>query len=520
MNTTLASLIKLDSFMKILIDNNVPKDDNDNFLINVGYIRVSTDRQAEQGFGLDVQTKDIMAYCTRNEYPNLLLFIDDGYTGTNMDRPALQGIIRMIEAFNGGYTNLRVASMIIPRVDRLGRTLLGSLQFIQDYIVAKSDSKNSTVNCNKEDINFVSVAENFVRVDKTNPQAKLMLMFMATLAEYDRDMIVEKMQKGKTERMAAGYWMGGGNVPYGYRYDRDQGILVVKPDEALKIKEIFRLYIEEQMSPQKIADRLGFKSDVIVSAIIRRKSLTGCIIYNGVEYQGKHEAIISLDRWLEAQNIMSQRSVVHGEANYLFAGLIYCGECGAKMRYQKWNKNGECKIYCYSLQKSRPQLIKDQNCPSVRYWQSEIEDAIINELFRLSYLENNTNVKTDVFVDPTETIRSQLVAQKRKLSRLFDFEDDDDDEVLRDKILECKRTIRELETQLRNEDEHQQLTSKINKARTLIGSLKTAWETMTAAEKQAVCRELIEKIVVYKDGNIKIYLKLQHYVLKHSSDNV
>ena len=151
---------------------------------------------------------------------------------------------------------------------------------------------------------------------------------------------------------------------------------------------------------------------------------------------------------------------------------------------------------------------------------SEIEDAIINELFRLSYLENNTNVKTDVFVDPTETIRSQLVAQKRKLSRLFDFEDDDDDEVLRDKILECKRTIRELETQLRNEDEHQQLTSKINKARTLISSLKTAWETMTAAEKQAVCRELIEKIVVYKDGNIKIYLKLQHYVLKHSSDNV
>ena len=509
----LSNLIDLDSYMQILIDENVQQDENSNFLINIGYIRVSTDRQAEQGFGLDIQTRDIMNYCVRNDYTNLLLFVDDGYTGTNMERPALQGIIQMIEDFNDGKSNLRVASMIIPRVDRLGRTLLGSLQFIQDYIVAKSDSKNSSINRNKEDINFVSVAENFVRVDKTNPQAKLMLMFMATLAEYDRDMIVEKMQKGKTERIAAGYWMGGGNIPYGYSYDREKGILVVIPEEAEKIKEIFRLYIEEKMSPQKIADRLGFKSDVIVSAIIKRKSLTGCIVYKGIEYQGQHEAIISLERWKEAQDIMEQRSTIRGDNNYLLSGLLYCGECGAKMRYQKWNKNGECKIFCYSLQKSRPKLVKDENCPSIRHWQSELEDAVIKELFSMTYLANKDNQKTAAFIDPAETLKSQLAAQKRKLSKLFDFDDGEDDDVLTEKILECKRKIRELESQLRNDSEQKELVKKIDKTRQLLATIQDSWDEISQNEKQNILQDLVDKIVVYKDGRINVHLKLQTYLV-------
>ena len=508
----LSNLITLEKHMQILIDENVSQDDNGNFMVNVGYIRVSTDRQAEQGFGLDIQTRDIMNYCVRNNFTNLLLFVDDGYTGTNMDRPALQNIVQMIEDFNDGKTNLRVASMVIPRVDRLGRTLLGSLQFIQDYIVAKTDSKNSTINRNKEDINFVSVAENFVRVDKSNPQAKLMLMLMATLAEYDRDMIVEKMQRGKTERVAAGYWMGGGNIPYGYEYDREKGILVVKPDEAEKIKEIFRLYIEEQIPPQKIADRLGFKSDVIVSKIIQRKSLTGCIVYKGIEYHGQHEAIISLERWQEAQEIMQQRSVVRGDPNYLLAGLMYCGECGAKMRYQKWNKNGDCKIYCYSSIKSRPDLSKAEKCENLRFWQQDIEEAVINEIFQMTYLADENNVKTESFIDPIETLKSQLSAQKRKLSKLFDFDDDDDD-VLTEKILECRRKIRELESQLKSEEEQKNLVRKIDSAKKLLKSIKTSWDKMSQAEKRSAFQELIEKVVIYKDETIHVHLRLKNYIV-------
>ena len=167
----LQNILEMMPFMKIVIDDRVDVDENGNFLINIGYLRVSTDRQAELGYGLDIQENEIVRYCKNNGLTNLVLFIDDGYTGTKMkDRPALAAIMEAIQDFNAGHSNIRVDSLIVARIDRLGRTLLGTLQFIQDYIVAKKDSKNSEVNTNKEDINFISVAENYCRVEKNNPQ--------------------------------------------------------------------------------------------------------------------------------------------------------------------------------------------------------------------------------------------------------------------------------------------------------------------------------------------------------------
>ncbi|MBR1565720.1 MAG: recombinase family protein, partial [Oscillospiraceae bacterium] len=95
----LKNILELKHNMKIVIDEAVELDEDDNFLINVGYLRVSTDRQADLGFGLDIQEADIIRYCTANGYKNLVLFIDDGYTGTNMERPALQEIMGAITDF-------------------------------------------------------------------------------------------------------------------------------------------------------------------------------------------------------------------------------------------------------------------------------------------------------------------------------------------------------------------------------------------------------------------------------------
>lgn len=486
-----------------------------NYLINVGYIRVSTDRQAESGYGLEIQEKDILSYCRRNELSNLLLFVDDGYTGTNMDRPALQGIISMITDFNEGKSNLRVNSMIIPRIDRLGRTLLGTLQFIQDYIVAKEDSKNSTVNQNKEDINFISVSENYCRIERSNPQGKFLLMLFASLAEFDRDLIVEKLKRGRTARVASGKWIGGGNIPYGYRYDKTSGTLVVVPEEAAKINELFRLYIEEKMSPQKIADCLGFKSDRIVTAILKRKSLTGCIVFRGKEYAGEHEAIISLERWEEAQNELKKRSVIRSDSHYLLTGLLVCGECGAKMRYQKWGNSGECKIVCYSRQPSKPYLVKDLDCPNEKFWQSDIESAVLNSLFEMSYLSDEKQTKTPSRFDTAASLAAQIAGEKKKLSRyykLYAMSEDEDDEELIESIEDCKAKIQSLQAQMENESETQKIDHEITKAKELLNNLQSTWEFMTPQERQTVCRELVESVIIHKDGTIDVHLKLQSYL--------
>ena len=139
---------------------------------------------------------------------NCILFTDDGVTGTTMDRPGLNHFVELVQMFNSGHSKFKINSFIVPRIDRLSRSLLGTLQFIQDYIVESKDSKNSTVNTNTYDINFVSINEPFVSVDRNNPTSKLMLVLFAGLAEYDRDQIVMKMQRGREERIKSGKPMG------------------------------------------------------------------------------------------------------------------------------------------------------------------------------------------------------------------------------------------------------------------------------------------------------------------------
>lgn len=513
----LANIIDLQPFMKIAIDDTVKMDDNGHYLINVGYLRVSTDRQAELGYGLEIQEKGIVKFAEKNDMDNLLLFIDDGYTGTNMNRPALQHIIKMIENFNRGKSSVRINSMIIHRVDRLGRTLLGTLQFIQDYIVAKKDSKDSTVNQNKEDISFFSVEEKYCRIDEDDPQSKFLLMLFSTLAEFDRNLIVQKMRKGRLQRIEAGKWMGGGIPPYGYKYDKTIGKLVIVPDEAEKVREVFRLYIEEKLPPQKIADRLGFKGERLVTQILKRKTSTGVIIYNGVEYEGEHEAIISLDTWEKAQDEMEIRSVIHSDSNYLLSGLLVCGECGAKLRYQKWNKKtGECKLVCYSQQKSKKYLVKDENCDNVKYWQSDIENAVISELFKFSYLGDKSAKKTEATFNPIISLTEELNKEQRKLSKLYDFEglSDETDDVLTEKILNSRKRINDLKSQIESEKEQEKIRRKIKRAEKIFHNLESAWQSMTQKEKQAVCQELIEKIIVYKNGTVDVHLRLRSYLTK------
>lgn len=513
--TKLANIIELMPFMRIVIDEAVETDENGNFLINVGYLRVSTDRQAELGYGLDIQENEIVRYCRNNGIKNLVLFIDDGYTGTKMkDRPALAEIMEMIKQFNKGISNIRIDSLIVARIDRLGRTLLGTLQFIQDYIVSAKDSKNSEINTNKEDINFISVAENYCRVEKNNPQGKFLLMLFASLAEFDRDLIVKKLKDGMIARVEEGKWPGGGNIPYGYTYNNKTGVLEIVPEEAAKIKELFRLYIDEKMSPMKISMRLGFKGEKIVLNILRRKSLTGCIEYKGKEYRGLHEPIIDLDTWERAQDEIASRAVTRTDSEYLLSGLLHCGECGARMRYQKWNKYGDCRIVCYSTQKStretKPYMVKGE-CAQERFWAADVENAVVSELFRLKYI-SRSNEKSVAQINAMDVMTQELKKVNAKLSKLYDLDTDDDDDILVQKIAELRSQKKELERQINEEISRASVSKKVTRAKTIIKNLETQWPKMNTMERQSVIRELVEKVVIHKDRRIEVKVKLREYL--------
>ena len=162
------------------------------------------------------------------------------------------------------------------------------------------------------------------------------------------------------KRVESGLWPGGGCVPFGYDYDPEQGILVPNQDAAT-VKKAYDLFLQGY-STYRIAEMLNLKYDRLAYQILTRKSNAGYIVYNGAEYRGKHEPIISLETYERTMMMMKDRSDRHyvSSSVHLLTGLVRCGVCGAKMRYAKWGKQGY-KLVCYSQQTSKKYLVRDEN---------------------------------------------------------------------------------------------------------------------------------------------------------------
>lgn len=510
---------EIDKWTEILIDNDKIESDNDgNYLINIAYRRVSTDKQAEEGYGLDVQRNDIIRHCEYAQLNNCILFTDDGVTGTTMDRPGLNHFIELVERFNQGRSKFKINSFIVPRIDRLSRSLLGTLQFIQDYIVESKDSKNSMVNTNTYDINFISIGEPFVSVDRKNPTSKLMLVLFAGLAEYDRDQIVLKMQRGREERIKSGKPMGGGNQPFGYKYNRETGNYDVVPEEKEKVQEIFRLYVEEKMPPAKIADLLGFKGERIVVQILKRRTSLGYLTFKGKEYAGNHEPLISEKIFYEAQEEMQRRSIVHTKSQYLLSGLLVCGDCGAKMRYQKWGKS--VKIVCYSQQKTKKYLIKDPDCQNLKYYADDIEEAVIGELFRVAYLNNKSVKHTVSQYEVVENLKLNLRRKQDEIKRLYNVYAEKGNEQLLEVITEREKEIERLQQTIEDENKKSSITYRLERSRELLRDLENSWSGMTMEDKKSICNHIIDQIIISGASgkpSITVKFNLQEFLLDEST---
>ena len=132
------------------------------------YLRVSTDMQAQEGYGLDTQYEKIRKYCEAYEVPNPVVFVDDGYTGVNDHRPAYQ---KMLELMRKG----RIKFVITYSLDRIGRNQMLILKFLKEE-------------CVKAGCDFLAVKDN---IDSRSKQTYgILISILSIFAEFDHDAIV------------------------------------------------------------------------------------------------------------------------------------------------------------------------------------------------------------------------------------------------------------------------------------------------------------------------------------------
>jgi len=455
------------------------------------YIRVSTDAQREEGYSIDAQKEMLTAYCVSKGIKNYDYYIDGGFTGSNIERPELKRLI-------GDVKNKLISSVLVYKLDRLSRSQKDTLYLIEDVF-------------NPYGVDFVSLNES---MDTSTPLGRLMLGILSAFAQLERENIRERTRMGMKERVKAGLWMGGGRVPFGYDYDKERGVLIPNKD-AETVRKVYDLYLEGY-SCAKIAQMVGLKYEKLAVQILTRKSNAGFISYNGEEYIGKHEPIISLETYQKAMDYMLTRSVTRpSDGNYLLTGLLYCGKCGAKMRYQKWGKgkNADCKLVCYSQDKNKPHLIKDPDCDNGRQWAADIENVVIRDLFAFSVKQKSVK-PSESAENVIDILNRQYDDTSKKMKRLYGIYSEGSDDALLETIGDLRKQLANIQSQITREQERNAISGKIQDIKKTLTALKDAWEYMTLQERKNIVRGCVSKVVI-TDERVEVFYKFADFMEKN-----
>lgn len=403
------------------------------------------------------------------------LYADPGFSGKNLERPAIGKLIKDCE-------DGKIDTVLVFKLDRLSRSQKDTLYLIEEVF-------------NNNEVGFISVRESF---DTTTPFGKAMIGILSVFAQLERETILERTRIGLKKRAENGYWRGGGKTPFAYDYDKEAGMLVVNGERKV-IFDLMKTLRLQGYSYNELSKVTGHDESWI-QGILGSKTNLGKIPYKGELYDGRHEAIITEEEYQQLQTIEKQRSKNQHASHYLLSGKIYCGNCGAKYRYQKWGQRIIC--YCYSQQKSKPKLIKDPNCNNVRLDSFEIEDSFLEQLFAMSLNE-------ELFRDTFDLSKTNLVDElnvrldktQKKIENLI--------QLLSDNIAneEIKKELAKLTSEKSNiikELEDIKEKERATKTYDKIKNLESVWTGMEFKEKRNVVEQLLDKIVV--DGKtLKIY---------------
>jgi len=344
------------------------------------YTRVSTDNQAEKEFSsCEAQEEKIRAFIkSQNNWEVFKVYSDAGYTGANLNRPALN---EMLEDIKQNKINL----VISYKIDRLTRSPKDFYQLIELF--------------EKHGVDFISVTERF---DTSTPSGRLLRNIMLTFAQFERELASERTKDKMLERAKKGMW-NGGIVPYGYKKENKK--LVINPKEAETVKLIYETYtttgslfqVYEKLKQEEIKDRQRkIFSKGAIHYILRNIVYTGKLKYGGSIYQGIHKPIISEDLFNIAQQIHKEKiRKLRLYKDYLFGGLVVCNECGSKMTPCFANKRRNNKLKRYYYYRCTSTFKRDWDACSTRQVNANrLENYVLENLSRISldenYIENLT----------------------------------------------------------------------------------------------------------------------------------
>jgi site-specific DNA recombinase len=335
------------------------------------YTRKSSEEGLEQEFNsLDAQREACEAYIASQKPEGWLLvpdrYDDGGISGATLDRPALQRLLADIEA-------QRVDVVVVYKIDRLSRALMDFAKLVEVF--------------DRNNVTFVSVTQSF---NTTTSMGRLTLNILLSFAQFEREVIGERIRDKFAASRKKGMWMGG-FVPLGY--DVNERKLVVNDGGASTVRMIFERFAKMGSATTLVnalrAEGITGKRGKLVDKgylykLLNNRVYLGQAVHKGTSYPGEHKAIISQQLWDKVHNILCdsprrRAARTRAQTPALLKGLIF-GPTGCAMSPTHTRKGG--RLYRYYVSQS---VLKrgPSACSVGRIPADEIEAAVVDQLRNL-----------------------------------------------------------------------------------------------------------------------------------------
>jgi site-specific DNA recombinase len=359
------------------------------------YTRKSTEEGLEQEFNsLDAQRESAEAYIKSQKHAGWVClperYDDGGFTGGNLDRPALKRLMADIEQG-------KIDCVVVYKVDRLSRSLLDFAKIMEAF--------------EKRHVAFVSVTQQF---HTGSSMGRLVLNVLLSFAQFEREIISERTRDKIAAARRKGKWVGGHPL-LGYDVNPHGSKLVVNEEEARRVRAIFKLYLKHQgLIPvvrelekrgwltKRWQTRKGhFRGGQRFTKSSLHHLLTNAVYFGKVKYKkelhaGEHQAIVDPLVWQQVQDVLRKQSngrVGRTESHALLKGILRCQPCGFAMTPTFAAKPGGPRYRFYTcvnaLKRGR------QACPARYLPAKRIESMVIEQIQKFANDHPSSTSATD-----------------------------------------------------------------------------------------------------------------------------
>ena len=449
------------------------------------YVRVSTLEQANEGYSIKEQESRLRAYAESKDYQIIKVYTDAGQTGANLNRPAMQEMIKNITS---------VDLVLVYKLDRLSRSQKDTLYLIEDVFL-------------KNGVDFASLNESF---DTSTPFGRAMIGILSVFAQLEREQIKERTHTGRIGRAKDGYYHGGSpnKAPTGYDYI--DGKLVVNEYEAACVKFIFNEYLKGKGQGKIFEDVEKKYPNIIANESTIRKILVrpiykGVIIFDKQEYKGRHTPLVSEKNFDEVQGIISKKASKYrkdSNVNYILSGLLYCGYCGARLsgKAGKKLKSGETMKYyiCYSRRGTPKHMMTADNCIKKFERKEKLEEEILNRVKKINIEMVESSINNRDSSDELTALSNKVKEIDKQISKLVDLftVGTIPIDILNSKmdgLNEDKEKLLVHIDQLQSND-----ISNFDEAKDAVSQIEDM-DNLSDGEKQILLTKLINRITLYND---------------------